>query len=226
MHNTALATALLLAATALPTPADETPPPAALNGTASPRLALPITVIIDEKAFEKPTPLLPQQGGAAKGTSEVPVNALSHYSLHVARRHFEEAGWDAKVGEGREVVIKQVKLMVTQGPTYTANVDVERRQDGKRLGMATGIGFAAPDRTNDRMAAAFVPGPFGMAAAHDASRPKAKQDAVVIEQAVLRGLDSAMMQLAAYWSGEQMQEKYMKQAAEQMNQSKGKSKKK
>ena len=93
-----------------------------------------------------------------------------------------------------------------------STVELERREDGKRLGLATGTGVGFPDRSSERTAAAFAPGLLGAAVAHDSLQPKPGKDAIIIEQAVLRALDNALLQLAAYWGNEQFQRKMMEEA--------------
>lgn len=213
MFKLLLPVVLALTASEFPPFEDKDPPPAAVNGPSSGRLALPVTVRFDSRLTGDPIPMTPQQGGRATGTTMAPLNALTRHGLGIARRHFRDATWNKNAkaaGKGREVVIKQVTLLVTQGPTYQAQVVVDRYENGERLGQATGSGYSAPDRTNDRMAAAFAPGLLGMAAAADANKPKAGKDAAVIETAVLRAFDQALLQLAAYWSGEQEAAKYRK----------------
>jgi hypothetical protein len=205
------ALALLLAAAPgeVPPLQDKEPPPAATSGLSSPRLAAPVLVRLDPKFPEDGTPLTPQEGGQARGTTGVPRQALSTYALAIARRHFEEATWADKPGKGRELVIKSVTLLVQRGPVYQAQVVVDRVENGKRLGQATGTGVAVPDRTGDRLAAGFA-GPFAALAAEDANRPKAAKDARSIEIAVLKSLDAALVQLAAYWASEQANAELMR----------------
>jgi len=195
---------------------DKEPPAAALQGPASGRLARDVTIrFADAYSFE-PVPLTPQNGGKATSATPQPHASLAAYTLSIARRHFEEAAWgtDKTAGKGREVVISRIAVLVQQGPHYQVNVDVDRRENGRRKGSATGQGHAAPDRSSDRMAAAFAPGFLGAAAAHDANTPKARKDAAAIEVATLRALDSAMLQLAAYWAGEQLADEYREKALE------------
>lgn len=207
---------------------DKEPPAAALQGAASGRLARDVTVRFADSYTFDPVPLTPQNGGKATSGTPRPHEALSTYTLAISRRHFEDAAWGTakNKGKGREVVIKRVGVLVQQGPHYQVTIDVDRLEDGRRKGSATGQGFAMPDRTNDRIAASFAPGLLGLAAAQDANSPKARKDAAAIEVATLRALDSAMLQLAAYWSGEQLQEEYRQKALQDMKSSQTKGKKK
>lgn len=209
---------LLLLASPEPIPLlDQEPPAAALQGTSSPRLARSVSVRFDASFSDEPTPLTPDSGAKSNASTMQPKVSLARYTLATARRHFEDATWakEGEAGKGREVVIKRVVVQVRQGPVYTVQVMLDRVEDGRRLGTATGTGVAVPDRTNDRMAAAFIPGPFGFVAGQDASSPKAKKDAAHIELATLRAVDNALLQLAAYWSGEQLTQEYQQKALEQ-----------
>ncbi|MBI5497282.1 MAG: hypothetical protein HY904_19870 [Deltaproteobacteria bacterium] len=214
-------TLLLLAALAgEPPPLADAPVPAgALQGPSSARLAAPVTVRFVDGFPDEPTPMMPQGGARARGSSPAPAEGLRTFTLDVARRHFEEAKWGKAAGKGRELVIRSVALTVSQGPVYNATVVVDRVQDGRRLGQATGQGTSWVDRSNQHLAAAFA-GPFAGLAAHDASSPKARQDATAIRLATLRALDSALYQLAAYWSGEQLADEYRRQAQEGQNKGK------
>jgi len=193
--------------------ADAEPPAAALTGASSARLAKPVVITYGKEFPKGELTLVKQDGKATSQVSDVPSMALRRYARAIARRHFEDASFTApasstkkgKKGEPvRELVVQSVVVVVNQGPSYQARVVVDRVQDGKRLGQATGQGFAMPDRTTERQRAAFVPGVFGLAASHKASQANADKDAAAIETAVVQALDSACLQLAAYWSGEQM----------------------
>lgn len=195
---------------------DEEVPPGALTGAYSaPRLAASVTLRLDDAFPEDPTPITAQGGGAVKSRSSEPRMVLSTYAPAVTRHYFEDARWgtEKQKGKGRELVIKSVTLTVTPGPNYQAQVVVDRVMDGRRLGQGTGQGFASPDRSSERVAAGFA-GPFAGLAVHDSMQPKAKKDAGAIRIAVLRALDSAVMQLGAYWANEQYAEELQRKALE------------
>lgn len=191
---------------------DAEPPGAYLEGSSSPRLALPVTVRFDDAYGPDPTPLTQQQGGRAVSASRAPSAALVKYTLAVARRHFEDARWGESERGLRELVLRSVTVKFAPGPFYTAQVTVDRYHGGRRLGQATGTGMAQPDRSGQRVAAAFA-GPFGAVVHHDANQPRAEEDAKVIASATLRALDSALQQLSAYWSNEQQAEALRQQHA-------------
>lgn len=215
----------------LPSPKDRPVPPGTLTGPSSGRLALPVVLDVDAELARRPE--LPVQvadrPGQKRGDTTVPTEALLLHSLDVARRHFEDAEWsddtrrladegapprakkrskNKKRGKGRFVVVKSVEIEAREGPMYTVRVIVDRIEDGRRLGQATGTGIATPDRTRERRSAAFAPGILGAVAARKASAPKADKDAEAIRMATLRALDSALLQLSAYWAGEQAAERY------------------
>jgi TolB-like protein len=201
---------------------DAPPPQAALTGPSSARLAKPVVVKYGPDFPRGEITFLKSDGKESSQASDVPMAALKTYALGVARRHFEDASFTpppavkgAKKGAKnaepvREIVIQSVSVVVNQGPSYQVRVVVDRVQDGKRLGQATGQGFAMPDRTTERTRAAFVPGIFGAVASQKASQANASKDAATVEIAVVQALDSACLQLAAYWAGEQMVEDMQK----------------
>lgn len=203
-----LLTGVLLAAVgAMPAPQDQEPPAVPGLGLASAgRMAHKVTVRFSEKIAPE-VGIVSRTGGKPTGakTGE-PVDALSRYSLALARRFFEDAKWGTprNRGKGRELVITSIKVLSQRGPLYEVQVQVERRENGKRLGQGSGMGMVAPDRHSQRMGAAFAPGLLGAAAAHDANRPKASKDQVAIMQATLQAMERAIMPLASYWAGEQM----------------------
>lgn len=187
----------------------------ALQGPSSTRLAKPVTVTFGKHYAAKAK--LSDANGKPKGESSAPDETIRRHALEVARRHFEDSSWakdatapkKAKKGKkkkGREIVIQSVTLVVNPGPSYRATVVIDRVQDGRRLGQATGQGFGMPDRTNERQAAAFAPGVLGLAMSHKANKARPSEDSGSIETAVLQALDSACLQLAAPWAGEQMME--------------------
>jgi hypothetical protein len=217
MIGLALAAALALAPTDVPPLADEEVPEGTLQGPSSSRYAKDVVITFGTKAVKKDAVLAVPGTKQDRGTSAAPTVALGQHALYIARRHFEDAAWDTRLvpgdelkgkakkppAKGRVVVIKSISLEVRDGPSYTAVVEVERVEDGRRRGSATGRAVAAPDNSRARRNAAFAPGLFGVAAQRKVSRPDAERDTAAIEQATLRALDSALLQLAAVWAGEQ-----------------------
>ena len=195
--------------------ADEDPPAAWYQGNSSARLALPVAVRFDP-AYQDVVPLTAANGGASEGTTDDASAVLRKNTPAVARRHFEEAKWTTESGKGRELVIKSVTVTFHSGPHYQVQVMVDRVQDGRRLGQATGNGNATADHGKDRARAAWAPGPWGRSASNEATRPHPTEDAPVIQQATIRALDSALNQLASIWSSEQQADMYRKQAEEQI----------
>ncbi len=196
--------------------ADETPDASAFQTAGSARLAAPVAVRFDDH-FAGTVAVEAQVGGKSSGTSDAAGAALHRYSLNVARRHFEEAGWDTAPGKGRELVIKTVAVVFNQGPTYQVHVTVDRVQDGRRLGQAQGTGMAQADRSRDRAKAAWAPGPWGSAAMRSAMDARPAEDAPIIQTATIRALDSALQQLSVVWAGEQAAEAARAQAQAQMD---------
>jgi hypothetical protein len=199
---TGLALAAFLAS--LPQTQDLEPPAAGLQGPSSTRLALPVELRFDDTLTDDVTQLVKQSTGSAEPgqATREPVWAVARFGPAVARRHFEEAKWGDKKAE-RSIVIKSVSCTWTEGPHYQVKVVVDRYENGHRIGQSTGTGYAMADRTAQRTGAAYA-GPFGIAMRHDANQPKPEDDGQVIRQATVAALDSALMQLAAVWSGEQM----------------------
>jgi len=95
--------------------------------------------------------------------------------------------------------VKSAVVLFHPGPSYQVQVVVDRYEDGRRLGQATGSGYAQPDRKADQVRAAFAPGPWGYAARNEAQKPRPEEDAVTIELATVRALDHAFMQLGVVW---------------------------
>lgn len=222
-----VAVALLsLAPADVPPLADEMVPDGALQGPSSARYAREVTITFAPRAVDKDVVLKVAGKKTDRGTSPVPTKAIGQYGLELARRHFEDAGWDARLvpgdkvkgkakkppKKGRVVVIKSIALEVRDGPSYTATIVLERVDNGRRKGSATGRGVSVPDNSRARRNASFAPGLFGVAAQRKVSRPNAERDAAAIEQATLRALDSAMLQLAAVWAGEQAQAEALEKA--------------
>lgn len=225
---------LLLATAGVETPAlqDEQPAANTYNGPSSARFARGVTLRFDDKLPEATPVASRARPGRTIGESSVGVVALRRFALSSARRHFEDARWDAPAGKdgaeknrakknrvkkkkrrkqkhptmGREVVIRQISIEASDGPSYNVIVQVDRVSNGRRLGSATGRGYGMPDRTRERTAAAFAPGVLGMIAGQKAMKPNLDKDHAVIEQAVLRALDSALLQLSAVWASEQLVE--------------------
>jgi len=192
-------TLLLLAA--LPAVSDVEPPAAALTAPSSVRMALPVTLRFDDSLTDHVTPLVKKTTGAIEAQSRDPLWALARFAPGVARRHFEQAAWGPK-GE-RSVVVKSVSVVWTDGPSYEARVVVDRYEGERRLGQATGSGYAMADRSKARLGAAWA-GPFAPAVNLEVGKAKPEEDGAVIRQATVAALDSALLQLAQAWAGEQL----------------------
>lgn len=132
--------------------------------------------------------------GEQHGWTWAPLQALKKYSPAVARRHFEDARWGK--GGGKELVLKAVSVVGSPGPSYQVQVVVDREENGKRLGQATGTGHAQTERKGEKTGAAWA-GYWGRGAYNEAVRPRPDEDATTIAQATLRALDHALMQLSA-----------------------------
>lgn len=195
--------ALLAVLCSMPKTEDLEPPAAALQGPSSARLSLPVVLRFDDPLVDDVTPLTKLATGAAEPghASREPVTAVARFGPAVARRHFEQAAWGEK-GAERALVVKSVSCAWRDGPSYEVKVVVDRYEGDRRLGQATGSGFAMADRTGQRTGAAFA-GPFAMAVHADANQPKPKDDGPVIRQATVAALDAALLQLSAVWAGEQ-----------------------
>jgi len=208
----------------LPATTDLEPPPAALTGPSSTRLALPVAIRFDDSLSDDISKLISKDDGSSAGATREPVWAVARFAPGVARRHFEEAKWGEK-GAERSVVVKSVSVAWSSGPNYEVKVVVDRYEGDHRLGQATGSGWARPDRTGQRTGAAFA-GPFAIAVHNDANQPKPQDDGQVIRQATVAALDSALYQLAAVWGGEQMMAKARADAEAMMKKAQAPAKKK
>ncbi len=210
---------LLLASAfaSLPAVQDLEPPAAALSGPSSTRLALPVEVRFDDGLTDDISKLVRKDTGQAEGATREPVWAVARFAPAVARRHFEQARWGGKQAE-RALVVKSVSVVWSPGPSYEVKVVVDRYEGEHRLGQATGSGWAMPDRSGERVGAAFA-GPFAPIVHNDANQPKPQDDGLVIRQATVTALDSAFYQLAAVWSGEQLTAKYRADAEAMMKKS-------
>ncbi len=207
---------------ALPPTQDQEAPAAALTGPSSTRLALPVALRFDDSVSSDVTPLVKKDTGQAESSSKDPIAAIARYAPSVARRHFEQASWDEK--SPRSVVVKSVAVTWSNGPHYEAKVVVDRYEGTRRIGQATGSGFATADRSGQRVGAAYA-GPFGAIVHNNANQAKPEDDGAVIRQATLAALDSALMQLSAVWGGEQLTAQYREQAEQAMKKGKVKGKK-
>ncbi len=205
-----LPTLVLLAS--MPTPGDYEPPPTALTGNSSARLALPVTLRFDDTLNDDVTQLIKKDTGRAEGASREPVYAVARYAPSIARRHFEQATWGTKNGE-RTLVVKSVSVVWSAGPNYEVKVVVDRYDGEHRVGQATGSGWGRPDRTAARAGAAWA-GPFGGMVHEEANRSKADEDGVTLRTATVAAIDSAMNQLGAVWAGEQLGARMRAEAAE------------
>ncbi|MHB8872863.1 MAG: hypothetical protein ACYC8T_04185 [Myxococcaceae bacterium] len=156
------------------------------------------------------SPLVKKDSGEAEFSSREPVGAVARFAPAVARRHFEQASWGEKKAE-RAVVIKSVAVSYSDGPHYEVKVVVDRYEGERRIGQATGTGYGYPNRTGERIGAAYA-GPFAPIVQNNANQPKPEDDAPVLRTATVAALDSALLQLAAVWAGEQLAEKYRQDA--------------
>lgn len=198
-------TALVLAfvLTAVPE-GEDLPLTAPLQGMASSRLALPVSIGLDTAVItDDVTPLMKDDGtNRAGGTRDV-VWSLARYAPSVARRHFEDAKWNDATNP-RMLIIKSVSVLWRQGPSYEVRVEVERRDGEKRLGQATGTGYGTAPRNNgQRMGAAYA-NAFGARPKNGLTEANPATDGETIRAATLQALDSSLLQLSAVWSGEQM----------------------
>lgn len=207
------ALALLAVLTAMPEKMDLEPPATALTGPSSARLALPVSMRFDVSVKDDVSNLVRKDNGATESRSREPVYAVARYGPAVARRHFQEAKWNETDGD-RAIVVKSVAVSYAPGPHYEVKVVVDRYEGGKRIGQATGSGWGTPDRTGQRVGAAFA-GPFGHVVNNDANQAKGEEDGLVLRSATVAALDNALFQLAAVWSGEQMVQEAMKQQQQQ-----------
>lgn len=146
--------------------------------------------------------------------SREPVWAVARFGPAIARRHFEEASWSEADGD-RALVIKSVSVAWTPGPHYEIKVVVDRYEGGRRVGQASGSGYGYPDRTG----AAFA-GPFGGFVHQNANEAKGDGDGLILRAATVAAFDSAWLQLAAVWAGEQMVKKAQDEAKAMMKKSK------
>jgi hypothetical protein len=71
------------------------------------------------------------------------------------------------------------------------------------------------DRSGQRVGAAYA-GPFGAIVHNNANQAKPEDDGLIIRQATVAALDSALMQLAAVWGGEQLTAHYRQEAEANM----------
>ncbi len=197
---TALALIPLLAS--MPQKQDLEPPATALTGSSSARLALPVTMRFDVTLTDDVTGLVEKNTAKASSSSREPVWSAARFGLSVARRHFEQASWNETDGD-RALVIKSVSASWTPGPHYEVNVGVDRYEGGRRVGQASGTGFGRPDRSGQRVEAAFA-GPFGRIVNNGANEAKGEDDGLVLRAATVAALDAAFVQLSAVWVGEQM----------------------
>lgn len=199
-----------------PALADEEPADGTYQGPTSSYLARPAVITFGDKLGASTKVTWQNKPGQTYGETTAVREAIAKYGLATARRHFEDASWPP-VGKNKkkkpryEMRIKKVTVQASKGPAYNVTVEMERVEQGRRRGSATGRGYGAPDRTNQRYGAAMVPGIFGMAARHKASQPSLQKDAKMIEVATVRALDNAIYQTAMIWAGEQRIEEMQKQ---------------
>jgi hypothetical protein len=137
-----------------------------------------------------------QNGGEQFGWTWAPLQAIRKYTLAVTRRHFEDAKWGGGRGSGKELVVRSVNVVGSPGPSYQVQVVIDREDNGKRLGQATGTGHAQTDRKGEKEGARWG-GYWARGAYNEAVKPRPEEDATTIAQATLRALDHALLQLSA-----------------------------
>lgn len=208
-----IASALFLAATSvsataakMPAQADHEAPAVPGMGLSSGHLAKPVTLRLASTLTPEVEVIGRQSGKPSGMMTSAPVDAVSEYSLSVARRFFQEAKWGSgkAPGKGRELVVKSIKVLAQPGPLYEVQVDVERYENGKRVGQSTGTGMTSPDRAGARRGAGMIGGWAGAAVRNDVNQAKASKDGAAITQATLQALERAVFNASAFWAGEQM----------------------
>lgn len=210
---TALVLALVL--TAVPE-GEDLPLTAPLQGMASSRLALPVSIGFDTTVITDDVTTLTKDDGSTRagGTRDV-VGSLARFAPAVARRHFEDAKWNDATNT-RMIIVKSVSVLWRSGPSYEVRVEVERRDGEKRLGQATGTGYGTAPRNNgQRMGAAYA-NAFGARPKNGLTEANPATDGETIRVATLQAFDTALLQLSAVWAGEQMMAKAQEDAAAAM----------
>lgn len=207
----ALLVALALAS--MPPGEDLAIPPNALTGMASARFALPVVIAFDASITDDVTQLVKDDNTTRAGGTRDPIWAIARFGPNVARRHFENASWTEAIP--RSIVIKSVAVMFRSGPSYEVTVEVDRYEGTKRLGQATGKGYGQGQRNTAQRTGAAYANMFGGKPKNGLTEANPVADADVIRNATLQALDSALLQMAAVWAGEQMMAK-AKEDAEAM----------
>lgn len=205
---------LLVAVAAMPAGQDQPLPPGVTLQSASARLALPVVISWDSSLVDPQISLVKDDNTTRAGSTDVPVNAIAQYGAEVARRHFEKASWTEAIP--RSIVIKRIAVMFRTGPHYEVTVDVDRYEGDRRLGQASGKGYGQGARNQAQRTGAAYANMFGARPKNGLTEANPVADAEVIRNATLQALDSALLQTAAIWSGEQYAQKLREDAEKQI----------
>ena len=209
-----LALTLSLTLAAMPAGQDLPLPPGVTLNNASQRLALPVLITWDASLTDPQVPLVKDDNTTRAGTTDGPVNALAQFAPNVARRHFENASWTE--AQPRSIVIKRVAVMFRSGPSYEVTVDVDRYEGDRRLGQASGKGYGQGARNQAQRTGAAYANMFGARPKNGLTEANPVADAEVIRNATLQALDSALLQTAGIWAGEQYAQKMREDAERQI----------
>lgn len=207
--------ALALVFGELPPLEDHALPAGALTGPASTRFALPVSVGFGGGVIDDATLLIKDDGSTRAGSTKDVVGSLSRFALNVARRHFEDARW-SDPGITRRVVINAVSVKWRSGPFYEVHVEVERFEGERRLGQASGAGYSTASRNQGQRVGAGYAAAFGVRVKNGLTEANPATDGEAIKSATLQAFDSALLQLAAVWGGEQMMAKAREDAEAMM----------
>lgn len=207
--------ALVLLLGELPPLEDQPLPAGALTGPASTRFALPVSIGWGAGLTDDTTPLVKDDGTTRAGSTRDVVGSLAKFAPHVARRHFEDAKW-ADPSVPRALMITSMSVKWRSGPYYEVHVEVERFEGTKRLGQASGTGYATATRNQGQRVGAGYASAFGVRVKNGLTEANPATDTEAIRSATLQALDSALMQLSAVWGGEQMMQKAREDAEAMM----------
>ncbi len=207
--------ALALVLGELPAQEDLPLPASALTGPASARFALPVSITLGAGLTDDATVLVKDDGSTRAGSTRDVVGSLSRFAPNVARRHFEDARW-ADPSLLRTVVISSVSVKWRSGPYYEVHVEVERFEGSRRVGQASGTGYATASRNQGQRVGAGYAAAFGVRVKNGLTEANPASDGEAIKSATLQAFDSALMQLSAVWGGEQMMAKAREDAEAMM----------
>ncbi len=203
MINALLVASLLASATAntkMPSTGDKDPPAVpGMGHLSSGKLSKAVGIRFADNITPE-IEVYGRQSGKASGIfTPVPVESISNYAPSVARRFFEEAKWGGKKGKGREIVVRSIRIMAQDGPMYEIQLDLDRVENGKRVGSATGNAVVHPDRSSQRRGAGMVGGFAGAAARSNTNEARVTQDKVAIMQGTMQALERALHNAAVHW---------------------------